>query len=96
MSADGQLSDQPTLDLNLQDEKQERLEAEKATVIRAVASAKFDTIQERVAWVLNHFANTRNSDITLQLKYWEHFEPDLYDSAAIKPDDMYKLTRLTS
>lgn len=96
MSADGQLSDQPTLDLNLQDEKQERLEAEKATVIRAVASAKFDTIQERVAWVLNHFANTRNSDITLQLKYWEHFEPDLYDSSAIKPEDMYKLTRLTS
>lgn len=93
---DGQPSDQPTLDLDLEVEKQERLETEKATVVRAVASAKFDTIQERVAWVLNHFPNTRNSDITLQIKYWERFEPDLYDGRAVKPEDMYKLTRLTS
>lgn len=63
---------------------------------RAVLSAKFDTIQERVAWILNHFPDTRNSDITLQLKYWDRFEPDLYDGRAIEPDDMYKLTRLTS
>lgn len=96
MINDGQLSDQPTLDLNLGDEKRERLEAEKATVVRAVASAKFDTIQERVAWILNHFPNTRNSDIALMLKYWERFEPDLYDGRAIEPEDMYKLTRLTS
>jgi len=65
-------------------------------VERAVLSAKFDTIQERVAWVLNHFPDTRNSDITLQIKYWERFEPDLYDGRAVELEDMYKLTRLTS
>lgn len=40
---------QLTLDLDLTDEKQKRLEAEKTALIRAVASAKLDTIQERVA-----------------------------------------------
>lgn len=96
MIEEGQSPDQPTLDLELRNEKQERLEAEKAATVRAVASAKFDTIQERVAWVLNHFPDTRNSDIALQLKYWERFEPDLYDGRAVEPKDMFKLTRLTS
>src|SRR5918993_1156567 len=96
MIDDGQPPAQPTLDFDLHVDKQERVEAEKATLIRAVASAKLDTIQERVTWVLNHFPETRNSDITLQIKYWERFEPDLYDGRAVEPEYMYKLTRLTS
>lgn len=96
MRNDGKLLTEPTLDLDLADEKQERLEMEKATVEKAVLSAKFDTLQERVAWVLNHFPDTRNSDITLQLKYWERFEQDLYDGRSVEPENMYKLTRLTS
>jgi hypothetical protein len=89
----GQPLAQPTLDLDLKNEKHQRLDAERDAVERAVASAKFDTIQERVAWVLNHYPETRNSDIALQLKYWERFEPDLYPGGAIEPADMYKLTR---
>jgi hypothetical protein len=46
MIEEGQSPDQPTLDLELRNEKQERLEAEKVATVRAVASAKFDTIQE--------------------------------------------------
>jgi hypothetical protein len=30
------------------------------------------------------------------LKYWETFEPSLYDGSPIAPIDLYKLTRLTS
>jgi len=41
-------------------------------------------------------SNTRDSDVTLQLRYWEQFEKDLYDGRAITPSDLYKLTRLTS
>jgi Protein of unknown function (DUF3800) len=96
LTDDGLSLGQPTLDFDLHVDKQERVEAEKATLIRAVASAKLDTIQERVAWVLNHFPETRNSDITLQIKYWERFESDLYEGRAVEPEDMYKLTRLTS
>jgi Protein of unknown function (DUF3800) len=96
LTDDGLSLGQPTLDLDLKDDTQEKLEAEKAAIQSAVVSAKFDTIQERVAWILNHYPDTRNSDITLQLKYWERFEPDLYAGGAIEPADMYKLTRLTS
>ena len=46
MIEEGQSPDQPTLDLELRNEKQERLEAEKVATVRAVASAKFDTIRE--------------------------------------------------
>ncbi len=49
-----------------------------------------------MAWVLNSYPEARNSDITLQLRYWETFCPDEYDGVSIAPDDLYHLPRLTS
>ena len=43
-------------------------------VLRAVASGHLNTMQERVAWILNHHPETRDSDITLQLHYWREFD----------------------
>jgi len=87
---------QLTLGLDLDNDKQNRLDVEKERVLSGVASAKFDTVQERVAWILNNFPETRNSDIALQLKYWERFERDIYDGVSIEPQDLYVLTRLNS
>lgn len=63
-------------------------------ILSSVSSYKLDTIVEKVAWLLNNYPDTRNSDITLQLKYWEHFD-DSYVGNIIHTDDLYKLTRLT-
>jgi hypothetical protein len=49
-----------------------------------------------VAWTLNHFPETRDSDITLQLKYWETFDSHIFKGGLIDPKDLYELTRLTS
>lgn len=76
-------------------DKEQELLAKRELVLESAAGGRLDTIQERVAWVLNHFPETRDSDITLQLKYWEYFD-DIYDGYSIEPQDLYKLTRLTS
>jgi hypothetical protein len=77
-------------------EAEEKIEAQRKRVLSAVASGHLDTMQERVAWILNHHPETRDSDIALQLRYWREFEEDLYDGYSIDVKDYYKLTRLTS
>lgn len=49
-----------------------------------------------MAWILNHYPKTRDSDITLQLTYWKRFDSDVYSGGHIDPEDLYTLTRLTS
>jgi hypothetical protein len=53
-------------------------------------------MRHRVAWILNNFPSTRNSDIALQIKYWEIFDDEVYEGSPIPVDDLYRLTRLTS
>lgn len=60
-----------------------------------IQSGRLDTLQEKVAWVMNHYPPTRSSDVELQLKFWETFEGDIY-SSLITPEQYIKMTRLTS
>jgi hypothetical protein len=81
---------------NKDTEKLEKRELEKEEILRYVADAKTDTVLHRVAWLLNYYPETRDSDITCQLKYWSYFEQDIYNPECISSDDLYKLTKLTS
>ena len=76
--------------------RQEQIEKEKEDLLARMGSSDISTMRHRVAWVLNHFPSTRNSDIALQIKYWECFDSELYRGSPIEVDDLYRLTRLTS
>jgi hypothetical protein len=76
--------------------KEEKIAKERALLVEKVANADYDTLTARVAWVLNHSVAARDSDITLQIKYWQAFESAMMSGRVITLDDLYKLTRLTS
>jgi hypothetical protein len=76
--------------------KELRIEEERRQLLQRVSSFNVDTVRDRVAWILNCYPETRDSDIALQLKYWRVFEFSIYSGGAIKPDDLYRLTRLTT
>ena len=76
------------------DEKQ--IEAECQDLLNTISFSSVNTLREIAAWILNHYPDTRDSDITLQLKFWETFKSDIYNGRAIRPSDLYKLTHLTS
>lgn len=70
-----------------------RLEREKAALLQSLAGGDFSTLKARVASILNIYPHTRNSDISLALKYWETFQPDIYRPTGILPRDLFRLER---
>lgn len=76
--------------------REQRIEREKQELLTRVASSELSNMRQRVAWLLNHFPRTRNSDIALQVKYWEIFEHNLVGEGRVSLEDLYRLPRLTS
>jgi hypothetical protein len=59
------------------EEKEQRVEQEKQDLLAKVAASETSTMRQRVAWLLNHFPRTRNSDIALQISTGKYSSPTL-------------------
>lgn len=91
------MSEEPSESLKEEkDSNEEKIEKERQELLTRVASSELSNMRHRVAWVLNQFPSTRNSDIALQIKYWKIFEKDIVAGSNVDLDDLYRLTRLTS
>jgi hypothetical protein len=76
--------------------KEAKQKEEAEHLINIMSSANVNTLRDRVAWILNHNPKARDSDVTLMLDFWETFESNIYNGQSIKPDELYRLTRMTS
>ena len=74
----------------------EVIEEERARILDAVTSARLDTMQHRVAWILSRDPDARDSDVRLMLEYWRAFHPDMYSGGMIDPRLLYILPRQIS
>jgi hypothetical protein len=74
--------------------KEEKLAYEREQLFRGVVGGEFDVLNQRIAWILNNYPETRDSDIKLQLRYWTHFEK--WDGGPISPGELFERARLTS
>lgn len=74
--------------------KLEKLEREKKILLASLASGEFSKQMTKVAYILNLYPDSRNSDITLTLKYWEIFQSDIYNPQGILPKDLFRLERM--
>ncbi|MDN7845798.1 DUF3800 domain-containing protein [Burkholderia multivorans] len=70
-----------------------RLKAKESLIV-SLAGGDFSNQQTRVAHILNLHPAARNSDVALALKYWETFQPEIYNPDGIKPADFFKLDRV--
>ncbi len=73
--------------------KQAKVQKEKTALQKSLAAGDFSTTRTRVAFILNLYKDTRNSDVTLAIKYWEQFQPELYSVHGILPQNLFKLER---
>ncbi len=77
-------------------EKQKMLQEEADRLLTKVTESNLNTLLEKVGWILNHYPQTRDSDICCQIKFWETFEPEHLRGNSVSFDDLHKTTRLTS
>lgn len=88
---------EPAVSLQQSIEDRERqIQEERQVLLTRVGSSDVSTLRQRVAWLLNRYPSTRNSDIALQLKHWETFEGKTFHGSYISVEDYHRLTRLTS
>lgn len=73
-----------------------KLEQKRESLLRSVKACDLNTIETKVAWLLNHFPNTRDSDLGLQIRYWQQFQPEYFDGGEISVRDYYRLAKLTT
>lgn len=78
------------------DKKSRDKEAEKIRVLSAIASNSPTRVTDRVAWILNHYPQARDSDVKCQIIYWKTFQTDLYSGGDISFENYPKLQRLHS
>lgn len=76
--------------------KEQKNEREREILLNKLAESNLDGLREKVAFVLNHYPNARNSDNTLIWHFWRIFEPENAGSGVIDEKEMQKLTRFTS
>ena len=77
-------------------QKTTKQDEELSQLLENISSATTNTLRDKVAWILNHYPETRESDIALSIKFWGTYESDIFNGHSIQPDDLYKLTRQTS
>jgi len=68
---------QPTAPLRKPRSKEERIQREREALVSQLAAERLDTVRARVAFVMNHYPDARNSDRVLFLTYWRKFQPDV-------------------
>ncbi len=73
-----------------------RLAKETAELQKALATGDLTSVRTRVAWILNEYPHTRDSDVALTLKYWENYQPSIYNPHGMMPRDLFSLERFTN
>jgi hypothetical protein len=73
-----------------------RLEEKRESLMKSVKACDLSTIETKVAWLLNNFPKTRDSDLALQIRYWQHFQSEYFDGGEISVRDYYHLAKLTT
>lgn len=75
-------------------DKQDRIAREVDRLKDALASGNLVTLISKVAYILNHYNETRNSDMALKLKFWQIFQG--FTGSVIDVERMFSLERDTS
>jgi hypothetical protein len=75
-------------------ERAERIERERDALPRAVAaSSTEDGLKVQVAYILNHYPDARDSDVTLANRLWQTFFPDDIEGEWVRLKALYDLPR---
>ncbi|MEO1390995.1 MAG: hypothetical protein AAFV85_26990 [Cyanobacteria bacterium J06634_6] len=76
--------------------KHTKKEVARTRMLRNLAAKRLSGVREKVAYILNNFPHTRNSDVDLAFKYWGFFHSDKVVNETISKKNFSEITRYTS
>lgn len=68
----------------------------KERLLRNMLEKRYDSLYIKVADILNKHIEARNSDLELQLRFWETYEEGYQRGSAVSPEQYKEYTRLTA
>ncbi|GIO42227.1 DUF3800 domain-containing protein [Paenibacillus apis] len=68
-----------------------KVQQDKENLMKQLSEGVLKTATARVAFILNHYPETRDSDRLLTLRYWETFQKDLYNGGVITSQAFLRL-----
>lgn len=63
-------------------------------LLNRLVQGELSSLPERIAFILNRYPETRDSNITLSIRYYEVFHPDRVRDGWIRLDDFYDLPKM--
>lgn len=88
-------NEEKTLD-ELEASKQIKIQKERRALLEKLDAGNFKQLQTKVAYILNIYPESRNSDITLTWMYWEIYQHTIFNGEYISKKDLFKLERQTN
>ncbi|MBN1181883.1 MAG: DUF3800 domain-containing protein [Bacteroidales bacterium] len=76
--------------------KEQKIIQERDALLAAILAGQRDTIRERVGFLLSQFPELRDSDISLQIKYWSFYQSDNFADSYLTIDQYKNLEHLNS
>lgn len=79
---------------NLSLEKLQELAVQRQKLLNRLTEGNLTSLKERVAFILNHYPETRDSNITLSIRYYEVFHPERIRNGWIELNSFYELPKM--
>lgn len=76
--------------------KKEKVEQERREILNRAVSGQIENVRDRVAYILNHSNEARNSDVDLAWTYWETFQSIEFSGIINSKEQLRKLARFSS
>lgn len=81
---------------DIEDSKKERIEEERKQILNRAVSGLIENVRDRVAYILNHSTEARNSDIDLAWTYWELFQNEEFSGLIKSKEQLRRLARFST
>ena len=82
--------------LSSEEKKLQKLERERTLLLSKLNDHNLEDVRTKVAFILNHYPATRDSDTALTINYWKVFHSDLVGSDVVELDNFYYLPKFNT
>ncbi len=76
--------------------RRERLERERDHLLADIGARLTDDLKQRVGYILNHYPDARDSDVTLAVRLWKTFHAEDIEGDYVRLNRLYRLPRVPS